>query len=249
MPIARVAGLLAVAALGAVIAGQFAATIDDRLAGQPLSPAAQARERDRRTARSRSSTPRPAARGGARVHAGHRGRRGLGLPPRRRHRRGARRARGPARPRRHPHPRRVVPCAGRPGGPLAGAPLEAASPQPDPARVRPNTTPTPRRTPRQRRALPSWLMAAVDPALRAGPARGRRPRNAAPVVGRGATLGSRPRAGRPYRPSAPRRWASRPACPPRSAWRPPSARRSSRAPRSTASRRGWSARWRTACPA
>ena len=39
--IARVAGLLAVAALGAVVAGQFGATIDERLAGQRLSPEAQ----------------------------------------------------------------------------------------------------------------------------------------------------------------------------------------------------------------
>jgi MFS family permease len=39
--IARVAGLLAVAALGAVVAGQFGATIDQRLAGQRLSPEAQ----------------------------------------------------------------------------------------------------------------------------------------------------------------------------------------------------------------
>ena len=39
--IARVAGLLAVAALGAVVAGQFGATIDQRLAGHQLSPEAQ----------------------------------------------------------------------------------------------------------------------------------------------------------------------------------------------------------------
>jgi EmrB/QacA subfamily drug resistance transporter len=39
--IARVAGLLAVAALGAVIAGHFTATLDEQLAGRPLSPAAR----------------------------------------------------------------------------------------------------------------------------------------------------------------------------------------------------------------
>ena len=39
--IARVAGLLAVAALGAVVAGQFGATIDQRLVGQSLSPEAE----------------------------------------------------------------------------------------------------------------------------------------------------------------------------------------------------------------
>src|SRR5215210_8530981 len=38
--IARVAGLLATAAVGAVIAAQFGATLDDRLAGRALAPAA-----------------------------------------------------------------------------------------------------------------------------------------------------------------------------------------------------------------
>ena len=37
--IARVAGLLAVAAVGAVVAAQFSSALDDRLAGQSLSPA------------------------------------------------------------------------------------------------------------------------------------------------------------------------------------------------------------------
>jgi EmrB/QacA subfamily drug resistance transporter len=40
--IARVAGLLGVAAIGAVVAAQFGSTLDTRLAGQPLSPAARA---------------------------------------------------------------------------------------------------------------------------------------------------------------------------------------------------------------
>ena len=39
--IARVAGLLGVAALGAVVAAQFSSTLDDRLAGAPLTPAAR----------------------------------------------------------------------------------------------------------------------------------------------------------------------------------------------------------------
>jgi EmrB/QacA subfamily drug resistance transporter len=38
--VARVAGMLAIAALGAVISAQFASSIDSRLAGQELSPAA-----------------------------------------------------------------------------------------------------------------------------------------------------------------------------------------------------------------
>jgi EmrB/QacA subfamily drug resistance transporter len=40
--VARVAGLLGIAALGAVVAVQFSATLDRRLAGVPLSPSAQA---------------------------------------------------------------------------------------------------------------------------------------------------------------------------------------------------------------
>ncbi|MFL5887440.1 MAG: MFS transporter, partial [Thermoleophilaceae bacterium] len=39
--IARIAGLLAIAALGALVAGQFTTKVDDQLAGKPLSPAAQ----------------------------------------------------------------------------------------------------------------------------------------------------------------------------------------------------------------
>jgi EmrB/QacA subfamily drug resistance transporter len=39
--IARVAGLIGVAAIGAVVAAQFGTTLDDRLAGQRLSPAAE----------------------------------------------------------------------------------------------------------------------------------------------------------------------------------------------------------------
>jgi predicted MFS family arabinose efflux permease len=40
--IARVAGLLAIAAVGAVISGQFASSVDNRLAGRTLSPTARA---------------------------------------------------------------------------------------------------------------------------------------------------------------------------------------------------------------
>jgi hypothetical protein len=39
--IARVAGLLAIAALGAVVSASFSSTIDRQLAGRPLSPAAR----------------------------------------------------------------------------------------------------------------------------------------------------------------------------------------------------------------
>ena len=40
--IARVAGLVAIAAIGAIISGSFKSTLDERLAGVPLSPAARA---------------------------------------------------------------------------------------------------------------------------------------------------------------------------------------------------------------
>jgi EmrB/QacA subfamily drug resistance transporter len=128
--IARVAGLLAVAALGAVVAGQFGAAIDERLAGQQLSPAAQrvvAEAKDRTLARADpDSLPRAEARvvtqaaEDAAVTAFHRGAGiaaalvalggALGLA-------GIR------------NPRRVVPCEGCPGGQLTGAPLEAARPR------------------------------------------------------------------------------------------------------------------------
>ena len=128
--IARVAGLLAVAALGAVVAGQFGATIDERLAGQHLSPAAQRivnEAKDRTLARATPDGLPPAetrvvtqAAEDAAVAAFHRGA-GiaaalvalagvLGLV-------GIR------------NPRREVPCESCPGGQLAGAPLEAARPR------------------------------------------------------------------------------------------------------------------------
>jgi EmrB/QacA subfamily drug resistance transporter len=128
--IARVAGLLAVAALGAVVAGQFGAAIDERLAGQELSPAARrvvSEAKDRTLARARpDSLPRAEARvvtqaaEDAAVTAFHRGA-GiaaalvalgglLGIV-------GIR------------NPRRVVECEGCPGGQLAGAPVEAARPR------------------------------------------------------------------------------------------------------------------------
>ena len=132
--IARVAGLLAVAALGAVVAGQFASTIDERLAGHRLSPEGQrivSEAKDRTLARADPDRL-PAAEArvvtqaaeDAAVTAFHRGA-GiaaglvalggvLGLV-------GIR------------NPRRAVPCAGCPGGQLTGAPLEAARPRAAPA--------------------------------------------------------------------------------------------------------------------
>ena len=85
--IARVAGLLAVAALGAVVAGQFGATIDERLAGQRLSPAAQriVNEAKHRTLTRADPDSLPAAEARV-VTQRRRGRRGDGVPPRRRDR-------------------------------------------------------------------------------------------------------------------------------------------------------------------
>ena len=125
--IARAAGLLGVAALGAVIAAQFAGTLDDKLAGVPLSPAgeaavAQAKERTLARADVSGLPPREAvviasATEDAAVTAFHTGMGisaslvalggllGLALVR---------------------SPRREVSCAGCPGGQLAGAPLDAA---------------------------------------------------------------------------------------------------------------------------
>jgi EmrB/QacA subfamily drug resistance transporter len=128
--IARVASLLAVAALGAVVAGQFGATIDEQLTGRRLSPEAQrvvSEAKDRTLARAQSDSLAPAeasvvsqAAEDAAVSAFHRGVAiaaalvalggVLGLV-------GIR------------NPRRVVPCEGCPGGQLTGAPVEAARPR------------------------------------------------------------------------------------------------------------------------
>jgi EmrB/QacA subfamily drug resistance transporter len=128
--IARVASLLAVAALGAVVAGQFGAAIDERLTGQQLSPAGQrvvAEAKDRTLARADpDSLPADEARvvtqaaEDAAVTAFHRG---AGIAAALVALGGAIGLAGIR------NPRRVVPCEGCPGGQLAGAPLEAARPR------------------------------------------------------------------------------------------------------------------------
>jgi EmrB/QacA subfamily drug resistance transporter len=68
--IARVAGLLAIAALGALVAGQFTSKLDDQLAGKRLSPAAQSAVQ-RARARSLSTAEAQSLRDGERVVVGN----------------------------------------------------------------------------------------------------------------------------------------------------------------------------------
>ena len=103
--VARVAGLLAIAALGAVVAATFASSMDGALGERALSPAAQ-RVVDRR-ARAHAGARRHARarrRRGARGGRRRRGRLRPRLPHRHRDRRRARRARRRARPGRDRQP-------------------------------------------------------------------------------------------------------------------------------------------------
>ncbi len=129
--IARVAGLLAVAALGAMVAAQFGSAIDGNLAGRTLSPAAAkvvSGARDRTLATVDAAALPPAERApvaqavqDASVDAFHRG---VGLAAALVALGGVLGLAGIR------NPRREVPCADCPGGQLAGAPLEAARPRP-----------------------------------------------------------------------------------------------------------------------
>ena len=125
--IARVAGLVAIAAVGAVVAASY--ELDARGEARAARAAAGAgRGGGRRQARAagagagRGVPPAPSAAG----RAGRRGRLGRGLPPGHGHRGGARGARRAARPDRHPEPAPRGGGARCPGGQLVGVPEEGA---------------------------------------------------------------------------------------------------------------------------
>ena len=171
--IARVAGLLAVAALGAVVAGQFGATIDAapgrRAPARPRpsgSSRGQAAHAGARQPRRRCLPPRPRvvsqAAEDAAVHAFHRG---AGIAAALVALGGVLGAVGIR------NPRREVPCEGCPGGQLRGGPARGRAPAPGGARA--DVT----RRQYERHATPIACCAAAHGrhgrCPRAGPARGR----------------------------------------------------------------------------
>ncbi len=120
--IARIAGLIAIAAIGAVISSQFSSSLNASLAGHTLSPAARATVAQARKETLAHGDP---ARVGpdvahaiqaASVHAFHAG---MGIAAALVGLGGLLGLAGIR------NPRRVVPCADCPGGQLAGQPLEA----------------------------------------------------------------------------------------------------------------------------
>jgi EmrB/QacA subfamily drug resistance transporter len=133
--VARVAGLLGVAAIGAVVASSFASALDERLEGRPLSPQARAavavaRERALATVDVSRVPPREravvaGAVEAAAVHAFHVG---IGIAA------GLVAAGGVLALVGVRNPRRDVRCAECPGGQLAGQPHDAGrDPEPVPA--------------------------------------------------------------------------------------------------------------------
>jgi len=133
--IARVAGLVAIAAVGAVISAQFSSTLDHRLAGVRLSPAAAAAVTQ---ARQETLARVPASRAGVEVSDAvqsasvHAFRVGIGISASLVALGGLLGLAGIR------NPRRSVRCADCPGGQLAGQPVEAGherGPQPLPVPV------------------------------------------------------------------------------------------------------------------
>jgi hypothetical protein len=140
--VARVAGLLAIAALGAVVASAFKARLDSDLAGKVLSPAAQAVKAGAAGRPLVTTVSGVAGAEGAELHAAlvessvHAFRVGVGIGG------GLAMAGGVIALIGIANPRRRVPCADCPGGALVAAPpevgqaavpvLSAAEPAPTP---------------------------------------------------------------------------------------------------------------------
>ncbi|MDX6540259.1 MAG: hypothetical protein QOI71_1869 [Gaiellales bacterium] len=122
--IARVAALLAVAAIGAVVASQFSSSLDDRLAGRSLTPAGRAaadRARSQTLARVVPGAPGAAEVGGAvRAASDHAFHVGVGISAVLVALAGVLGLAGIR------NPRRAVRCEDCPGGQFAGQPLDSA---------------------------------------------------------------------------------------------------------------------------
>jgi hypothetical protein len=125
--IARVAGLLAVAALGAVVSAQFSSALDDRLAGQTLSPPARAAvEQARKETLSRVDPATAGTEVAAAVQSAstHAFRVGIGISTVLVAAGGVLGLAGIR------NPRRAVRCQDCPGGQFAGQPLDSARDRP-----------------------------------------------------------------------------------------------------------------------
>ena len=121
--IARVAGLLAVAAIGAVVAAQFGSALDSRLAGATLTPAGRVaveRARSQTLARVDPATAGAEVAGAVRAASNHAFNVGIGISATLVALGGVLGLAGIR------NPRRVVRCADCPGGQLAGQPLDSA---------------------------------------------------------------------------------------------------------------------------
>jgi EmrB/QacA subfamily drug resistance transporter len=120
--VARVAGLIAIAAIGAVISSQFKSTLDARLAGVPLSPPARAavtQARQQTLARIDSARVGVAVAGDVQDASVHAFRVGMGISATLVALGGILGLAGIR------NPKRVVRCEDCPGGQIAGQPLDA----------------------------------------------------------------------------------------------------------------------------
>ena len=125
--IARVAGLLAVAAIGAVVSAQFSSALDERLAGRTLSPAESAAvERARHETLARVDPAEAGAQVASAVESAsnHAFRVGIGISTTLVALGGVLGLAGIR------NPRRTVRCADCPGGQFAGQPVDAARERP-----------------------------------------------------------------------------------------------------------------------